>query len=126
MAGRAMEPAACFWFFDAGYVGRYVRREAGKAALELSEEVGARWKRPSGLNSSEVEGGQTPPRDKGAAAHEGTCLSHGMCRDLRAVERPAPRSQLAGGEIGANPHCAIAVRALPGGTVGGISGAGLG
>jgi hypothetical protein len=45
-AGRAMEPLACFWFFDAGYVGGYVRRDAGKAALELSEKVGARWRRP--------------------------------------------------------------------------------
>jgi hypothetical protein len=45
-AGRAMEPLACFWFFDAGYVGGYVRRDAGKAALELPEKVGARWRRP--------------------------------------------------------------------------------
>ena len=49
---------------------------------------------------------------------EGTWLGHGICHDLRTVERPALGSQLRGGEIGSDPHFTIAVRAMPSGTLG--------
>ena len=51
-------------------------------------------------------------------APEGACLGHGICHDLRAVERPAPGSELAGGQVWSDPHLTIAVRALPSGTLG--------
>ena len=40
-----------------------------------------------------------------------------MCRRLRTVEGPAPGSQLAGGEVWADPHLTIAAGTSPGGRV---------
>ena len=53
-------------------------------------------------------------------------MSHEIGRDLRGVERSAPGSQLAGGEIGTDLHFSIATRTPPGGGVAGICRASLG
>jgi hypothetical protein len=45
---------------------------------------------------------------------------------LRAVESPALESQPVSGEVWADPHCAVAARAWPRGTVRGVCGANLG
>ena len=51
-------------------------------------------------------------------APKGTWIGCGLCHLLRAVERSAPGGQLTRGEVRSDPHFAVAVRALPGGTLG--------
>src|SRR5580704_12198184 len=45
-----------------------------------------------------------------------------MCRRLRTVEGPAPGSQLAGGEVWADPHLTMAAGTSPGGRGGALVG----
>ena len=75
-----------------------------------------------GRNNSDPESDSAERGHTKALVPEGAELGRGISHQLRAVERPAPGSQLKGGEIWPDTHLAIAVWTLPGGTAGSVQG----